>query len=212
MNRTREVIEKNEEQFSEFEYYFQIIDVVEKNLITMPDIAIESCKSLIEGISKTVLRGLGIAYNDRGRNADSPYALFKKATQKLQDYVLVDIEFIQSTSGIIERMTKLRNERGDISHGKAAPKVEQSDKQLAQFIAHITDGIVGYVLEKYFEVNIPDQPITRYEENEEFNIFLDESNPVQGVSFSKALFDQDPISYQEQLNNFLSEKQEEREL
>lgn len=209
MEKVREIIEVNRINYSEFTYYLNIIDKIEQNVQLMPDIAIESCKSLIEGISKTILNKLGVAYSETSRGVDTPYTLFKKAVTELKKYSDIDTDFLQPASGMITRMTDIRNKLGDISHGRSSPKVVQSDEELATMIAITTDGVMSYVLGKYCGATLPDVRLIEYKDNPEFNSYLDESQETEGITYSKALYDQDPNSYLEQLNNYLSDKEGE---
>ncbi|MFB2895192.1 hypothetical protein ACE1CI_19970 [Aerosakkonemataceae cyanobacterium BLCC-F50] len=55
MDSLKELIIKNKEKFPEFEYYIPIIEIAERNQEEHPDIAIECCNSLVQGISKTII-------------------------------------------------------------------------------------------------------------------------------------------------------------
>lgn len=208
MDKTRKIILSNKENFPHFVYYLGILDKIEENVDVMPDVAIESCKSLFEGISKTILDTLKESYVDKGRSADSPDNLVKKAVDKLSTYSAIDLVFTHGVCGFVKRMSDVRNERGDISHGKAAPKKLSSDMQLSNMVAHTTDGMTHYILSIFFNAELPDFSEIEYDSNTEFNGFLDDENELGGVKYSKALFDQDPISYKEQYNNYLSERGE----
>ena len=41
----------------------------------------------------------------------------------------------------------------------------------------------------------------------EFNEWLDNENPIANLSYSKALFDQDPVAYEQELENYLDAKE-----
>ncbi len=209
MNKTRQIISDNKIEFPEFGYYHNIIDKIEENIIKMPDIAIECCKSLVEGISKTILIKLGISYSEVGRNIDSPKDLLKKVLNSIPIAAAHDPELVTRICELISRMTEIRNKRGDISHGRASPKEIDSDTNLAKFIAHVTDSTLCYLLEIYFSTDLSYLEEIKYDDNIEFNNFLDGQYELIGVTYSKALFDQDAISYEEQRNNYLSNKEEE---
>lgn len=169
----------------------------------MPDITIESCKSLIEGISKTILKKLNVSYSEEGRNIDAPRDLIKKFFDELPDHVFCDAELATRTADLVIRMSEIRNKRGDISHGRLSPKEVNSDTRLAEFTIHITDAIICYLLEIYFSSDLSYLEGTKYENNAEFNSFLDENNKIDGILYSRALFDQDLVSYEEKLKNYL---------
>lgn len=207
MDKTRQIIDKYKDIFPEFQYYHGVIDKIEENIDTMPDVSIESCKTLVEGVSKTILKKFDIQYIEKGRNADTPNGLLKKVLDELSKYSSIDAVVCQTSCSIVHRISELRNERGDISHGKLSPKDINSDKYLAEAIKHITDGVIRYVLNIYFTIDFPSLDEVKYEDNQDFNQFLDDGLNLD-ISYSKALFDQDIVFYKEQLNNYLSEKEE----
>jgi hypothetical protein len=74
-------------------------------------------------------------------------------------------------------------------------------------VAHITDGIISYILNIFFSIDWTCLDNIKYEDNEDFNSYLDEELELDGVIYSKALFDQDPAYYKEKYNNYLSNKE-----
>lgn len=57
MKQTRSVIENHLENHPEFQYHIDTHFVkIAENLESHPDIAIETCKSLIESIAKTIIK------------------------------------------------------------------------------------------------------------------------------------------------------------
>jgi hypothetical protein len=46
-----------------------------------------------------------------------------------------------------------------------------------------------------------------YEDHPEFNEWLDNENPIANLSYSKALFDQDQVAYEQELENYLDAKE-----
>lgn len=207
MDKTRQIIIKNKEKFEHFGYYLNILDKIEENIYIMPDVSIESCKSLFEGVSKTILKSLNESFDEK---TDSANKLLKNAINTLSKYSnCFDDVFVQNVCGLVSRISDIRNERGDISHGKPAPKEINSDSNLSEMIVLVTDGTISYILNIYFNSVLPDFSDVNYEQNPIFNDFLDNEKELDGVVYSKALFDQDFISYKEQLRNYLSEKEDE---
>ncbi|EKE24928.1 MAG: hypothetical protein ACD_5C00354G0005 [uncultured bacterium] len=207
MDKTRKIIDDNKDAFPEFQYYHNILDKIEENIEKMPDIAIESCKSLFEGTSKTILKFLGENYQENGRNPDSSDNLVKKAINELSKYTSeFDPVFVQAACGFVKRMSEIRNERGDISHGKSVPKNKNSDHNLSEMVSNVTDCTLSYILNVFFKSAIPNFEENNYDKYSDFNEFLDNENEI-GISYSKALFDQDIVAYRERLNNYLSEKE-----
>jgi hypothetical protein len=72
----------------------------------------------------------------------------------------------------------------------------------------VTEALAFYVLDHFFRLQLPDETEVKYEENSDFNEMLDTSNPMGSLSFSKALFDQDNVSYCEQLLDYQTEQEE----
>lgn len=207
MDKTRKLIDKYKIEFKDFSYYLILLDKIEENVEKVPDISIESCKALAEGVSKTILKGLGKSYIEKGSGADTPNNLIRDALDELAGYTHIDVVFSQNICGFIKRLSDLRNERGDISHGKSVPKDVNSDRHLSEAVMEITDSIIYYILLAYFTTSLPKEEAVieelRYEDNVEFNEFLDSENEIKGVVYSKALFDQDTVSYKEQLEEYM---------
>ena len=211
MENTTLLIIHHKKRYPDFDYYLSIIEKIEDNIDTMPDVTIESCKSLIDGILKTILNKMKVSYTETGQRADTTSQLLRKVFDQTP-FKNSDTEdaFCQNACGMINRIMEIRNARGDLSHGKSVPKDESSDKHLAQMISSVTDGIVYYILNIYFNADWSAFEQTKYEDNPEFNELLDNENDLGDiVLYSKALFDQDIVSYEQQLNDYLSDKEEE---
>jgi hypothetical protein len=209
MQLVRTLISDNAEKFEHFSYYEAVIDVIEEKRRSHPDICIESCKSLIEGISKTIIKKLDNTATDRDLNKMDVMPLFKRAANKLAELdPTLEPDFINRTGSIVENFGKIRNSRGDISHGRAAPKTDYSSPEFSLLATRVTEALVFYVLAHYFRLDLPSQDKIRYEDNAQCNKVLDDANPMHGLSFSKALFDQDNVSYCEQLLDYQTEHEE----
>lgn len=207
MEKTIQIINENQDNFFEFQYYHLLIEKIEKNVDENPDVSIECCKSLIEGVAKTILKKLKIDFKESGRDADNPKDLLNKMINGIPVTIPFDPEFVSKSCALVTRMTEIRNKRGDVSHGKCSPKEIESDNHLAEFVMQITDSTVYYLLKIYFAADLSIFEDIKYEDNPEFNDYLDENYQLDGIVYSKALFDQDIIVYQEQLENYLLEKE-----
>lgn len=207
MKSVRTLIEANYERYGHFAYYQTIIDVIELNVTSQPDICIESCKSLIEGVSKTILKTLDTTISDEQIKHMDVMPLFKRAANKLADLDdEIEPDFILRSGTLIENFGRIRNSRGDISHGRAAPKSDFSTPQFSALVMSITEAIAFYLLEHFFRLEVSNE--VKYEDNSEFNQWLDALNPLGNLSYSKAVFEQDPISYEQQLLDYQSEQEE----
>lgn len=209
MQLVRTLITENSEKFGHFSYYETLIEVIEQNVLTQPDICIESCKSLIEGFSKTILKALDNAQTDTVLNRKVFKDLFREALAALaQRNPTMEAEFVRRSVGVVQVIGEIRDKRGDISHGKIAPKELASYAQFSKLIMHMTEGIAFYMLDQFFAIDLSFTEEVRYADNDEFNEFLDRQNPMKGLSYSKALFDQDNVSYCEQLLDHQTEHEQ----
>lgn len=209
MDKTRNIIKANEGKYNEFSEYLKIVEIIEKHISLMPDVAIENCKSLIEGISRKILDKLGQYYRDGGRRPESASSLARKVLNQLLPKSEFDAVVVQTSDTLITRISEIRNERGDISHGRSYPKTNYSDSNLAELIVNTTDSYIFYVLNIFFNKDWSYLDEINYIDNVDFNDMMDTENTLPGISYSKALFDQDIISYKEQLKDYMSQNSEE---
>jgi hypothetical protein len=212
MLHCRDIIKSYKSTHEDFVYYESIIEKVEENIETNPDISIESCKSLIEGISKTILLRLDVTQTQIKVDKLEFPDLYKQTCWAMQRHSQIEVDYIHRTSAMIQRLAELRNERGDISHGKAVPKVDKSTISSAKMIMVVTDAIAHYMLESFFRIDLSYKEEIKYGDCEDFNFELDELNPISGLSYSRALFDQDNVTYMELLRDFNDRKAEEAKL
>ena len=214
MTLTQKVLAELPPRYSAFDYYLVIIEKITRNSTSNPDIAIESCKSLIEGLSKSILTHTRSSYREKGKKTDDVYDLFKKAIAALADAgAEIEEDFTRSAGNMVIRLGAIRNERGDISHGKSAPKLTSSKPHFSNLILQVTDGLAAFMLEELFALDLTKLDPISYYDHESFNRYLDELVPMEGkLSYSMALFDQDVVAYEEQLKEFQTELEERREV
>jgi len=210
MEKLKEIIKDNNDKFEHFSYYLLLINKAEKNLLYSPDIAIESCKALIEGICKTILITLDKTVNEKKISSEGYQfqRLYKESMDKLSEYdESFELEFVRGFNNNIRILGEIRTKRGDISHGKRAPKEEISSHDFAVLIFNFTGQLIIYIVEHFFQIEFEEEVI--YEDNEEFNTLLDKNNPLPGkVKFSLALYEQYLEDYRTQLKQFLADKEE----
>lgn len=225
MDQLREIIEENLKEFPEFEYYLPIIDKAKKYEVSRPDTAIECCNSLFQGISKTVI--LGLDDSATREELDSRFEgksdkLVKRALQCLkQNNDAYEDDFCRRGASFADGISLLRNARGDISHGRAVPKLVSSHQNLARTSNEVTSSLLSYILSCYFIARIeaskkvefaepePDFDL-EYGDNPDFNAFLDEGNPLPGkMLYSEALFFTYIEEYQIQLDDFRAIEEED---
>jgi len=206
------------------QYYDELFEIIDRYVESKPDITIETCKSVLEGLSRLVLQEIEQVPESELHNKKLPKT-FKDARACLQKEwegnVRVtcgyDDEFLSRfgglTSGIeqilnteiVSYIGTLRSGHGDISHGRSPFKEQVNDSDLAELIVGITDSITTYMLRK---LNQFTEDKLLYDDNPTFNRFLDEAFPIDGVvSYSKALFEQDKVDYEGQLEDYKLERE-----
>jgi hypothetical protein len=208
VQRTSNLIKTNRDRFPDCSYYLPLFSKARRNIIKHPDICIETCKSLLEGISKTIILGLDSAADSRELDRKDVEPLVKTAARLLKaNDDVIEENFINRVGGLAHSLGALRNARGDISHGKAVPKTQESGCDFARLCLQMTDAMAYYMLQSYFSVT---QPISTakieedhgtaqllpggiqdiaYDENPAFNDELDQTYPLDGkVLYSEALY------------------------
>lgn len=200
-----EILEMNINKYPDFGYYKLHISKIEINITSNPDIAIETCKSLIEGVSKSILNRIDNTFDEKaetsGRNAKSVQQLFKRALEKLSELnEQFESGFVHSSGQIINITSNIRTERGDISHGKSVPKECNSTPEFSALVANMTDLIISYVLKHFFEIDLGYRAKLAYDsaEMESYNIWLDESVvfPITKARYSQLLYENDYDEYE----------------
>lgn len=215
MLKIREIITKNADKQSHFEEYFKIIDIIQANEIVNPDICIESCKALIEGVSKTIIINLDNTKTPCNIDDDNLPKLFKESMNLLiANCEDLEGDFVVRFSAIIQVLGEIRNKRGDISHGRMAPKAIFSSHKLATTIKNMTENILEYVLEHYFMIDFANGKLG-YEELEDYNIWLDDNTdfPIKKAKYSQLLFENDYDEYESRYSDeFLKTDDTEEEV
>lgn len=189
------------------DYYDSLCDVVERYVEEKPDITIETCKSIIEGISILAIHLLAQEPINKLKSVKYE-ALFKRALKEIEAKSHPEFKFdeniVNRFGAAVGYFGEIRNQHGDISHGKASLKDQINDAELAEMVIGITDSVGTYMLRKIVQIYSDTQ--IQYSENEAFNLYLDELVPMDElVRYSRALYDQDYSAYGEQLAEFVSE-------
>lgn len=179
------------------------ISEIENNICRNPVLSIELCKSLSEGICKTILTDKGVSIPDNFPN------LVSTTLSHLNVDNHPDAEHIKELSkrlgGVLHYIATIRNDCNYASHGQDIEhKPVSSD--LALFVGHTTNAILGFILHFYIVTGDYQRgERIHYEDYQEFNNYLDGSylsNMGYVISYSKALFDQDIEAYKEELSEY----------
>ena len=208
MKQTRDILKQLEAEYSNIEYYNVIVDKIERNINDNPDIAIESCKALLEGLSKFVWKQVDPSYDSLVADKMDFHPLVRQSINKLaalnED---LEVDFVNKVNKLIVSIGEVRNKRGDISHGKLSPKAYFSDAHFSNLVVSITDNMLYYILHCFSQLEITKE--LQYEDNQEFNEKLDSENEFGFLSYSKALFEQDQVAYEQELQDYFDTKETE---
>lgn len=206
MKQTKDILKQLETQYFNIEYYYTIVSKIEENVVSNPDIAIESCKSLFEGLGKFIILNIDKSLNFTIVDNFKYKRAISKAVELLEQKDLeFESDFSKRLLEVLDILGNIRNDRGDISHGRLAPKPETSDSHFSNFVMALTDSFASYLLISFSRISLPKE--LEYEDNAEFNEWLDIENPLGNLSYSKALFDQDQVAYEEELENYFNDKE-----
>jgi hypothetical protein len=206
MKQTKDILKALESRYTNIDYYQTIIQKIEENVESHPDISIESCKALLEGLSKFIWKQIDLSYDALVADKMDFHPVVRQAMTKLADLNEdIELDFVNKVIKLIVSIGEVRNKRGDISHGKLSPKEYFSDSQFANLVMNITDNMLYYVLHSFSKVSLIKE--LEYEDHPEFNEWLDNENPIANLSYSKALFDQDQVAYEQELENYLDAKE-----
>jgi hypothetical protein len=211
MKQSKAIIENNLDNNPEFQYHLDTHFLkIAENLESHPDIAIESCKSFLESISRTIIKNI--------EWEDYPMSKYEKMNfpdltlrmmNYLSDYADFQDWFVDQMMSLMRFLWNYRNDTGDISHGRVAPKEKISTIQDAILVMQMTDTIGQYVLWIYFSIDfefIEDENAYEADKFIEFNQILDDDIPIDWISYSKALFEQDLPAYIDKYDNFIASK------
>lgn len=210
MESLRELIVRNLDTQVDFEYYLTNIDLALQHQFDNPDTAYDCCYALLQGIAKTIVYRIDPTYPKHSFENESLNKQIKIASSLIsEDGNLYDVNFASACENLYANIGRLRRARGEISHGRAAPKELESDMSLSRLAVDITGAILRYMLSTYFAICEQKPVEISYEDNAEFNDHLDEFNPLEGkLLYSKALYEQDYQDYLYQLDLYQADQEE----
>lgn len=186
------------------------IETIIENVNSNPTLSIELCKTIIEGICKTILTNKSKKIPDNFPN------LVSTTLQSINVETHADADHIEKLSkrlgGVLHYIAEIRNQCSFASHGQDIDYYKPSS-DLALFVIHTTNAILGFILHFYIVTgDYKKGERIRYEDFTEFNEEIDDEYEQEyigyKISYSKALFDQDIEAYKELYNEYLSLKQE----
>lgn len=183
--------------------YERYLVQIESNLTVEPNICLEACKAMCEGIFKHILKHGKIAVEYQQILTDSStnvIQLYRYACRALDDLGVLEKEIAESGNKFFHTVNEVRNSVGLISHGKDLRDNQDLAPSTINATVFIALTYLIFILESYGHL-ISFQEV-EYEANDQFNEYLDSEYTLPGVVYSRALFDQDKIAYEEQLDEY----------
>lgn len=221
MKEIKDLIAKNEARLPLLDYYLLHIEDAERHKLDQPDRCIETCNALIEGVCKTILRTLDNAYDDKHVEGLKVKRLVQKALEEIARFdEEIEEEFPKKFADLVQELTTIRNNRGDIAHGRGVPKLEVSNSRFSRFLFRQTESAVLYLLESLVAIDLTLPRAVNYDDNPDFNDDLDsemeelfrEAAIELDIRYSEALYQQDQVDYEERLQVYLDRIESVREL
>lgn len=169
MKQTKEFLQENKESFElydGFSNFKAIFEAIDKKVTA--DNCIEACKSLIEGISKTIIFSVRDSSSTLKENLDdAQIANIKQAKKQIHSNTIkfsfafkqactilsshhhsFEKKFFDDLGKVFCNVVgDIRNWRGDVSHGRVSPTSTKSSMSLATMIESITDTLAFHMLE-----------------------------------------------------------------
>ena len=208
-------------RYPDFEEYIPNIKEAVALVSDRPDRCIENCKALFEGLSRTFILRLDGSIDRRKIGSLDFDKQVRRAIVELQKIETTDPSPLSEMMGFIKVLQTVRNKRGDVSHGRPAPKIDESEQRLAQYILQTTEINLYYMLQVFYSqsqiLHDPEYtPLIQYEDNQEFNKWLDENRDIddivpEAVSLSKVYFKLFRNDYLNDLSNWNFAQEYDRE-
>lgn len=183
-------------------YYNDLLDIIDNYHEKKPDTSIETCKAIIEGISKLIIHKIEqepIHILDKHKFE----RLTKRALVVLNEKIsLNSADFIDKIIDLLKILNTTRNDHCDIGHGRASVKVQINSPDFSEMIAGFTESISVYLLKKLDEVIISENAYDS-EQMQAFNKWLDDNCldfPILTETYSKVLYEYDRDMYYTKYN------------
>jgi hypothetical protein len=212
MKKSRELIAQYSSEHQWLQELERLLTHIDQQSDQCGDTLIECSKSFIEAIAKNAIIKLNPNEKIKDINEAKLGDLFKKtrkaicehsSIQKLMPISEVEL-FFSALNQWMLFIGKIRNDIGEVSHGKILPKSYSIDLNMAQIFSEIIDRFAYIILLMLLEIDLSYLQNYRYENFPDFNEYLDDQYELpNGLSYSRALFEQDYDAYSEELDNYL---------
>lgn len=212
MKKSRELISRHISEHQWLKDLESLLTQIDHQSNQCGDTLIECSKSFIEAIAKNTIIKLKPDEKVKDINTANLGELFKKTRIAICEHSSIerlmpisDVElFFSALNKWMLFIGQIRNNVGEVSHGKILPKGYSIDLELAKVFSEIVDRFAYIVLSMLLEIDLSYTQNYKYEDYLEFNEYLDEQYELpNGLIYSKALFEQDYDAYSEELDNYL---------
>lgn len=195
-----------------FNAFDRHVATIEDTIEANPALCIETCKSLIEGICKTILTNKNIKYTEDGKFQVLVKQTVEELSVSTQCYKEKLCELARRIASVAQTIAEIRNDSGFASHGQDI-KTVPINSTLSLFSSKVSDVIGGFILHYYVTHSNPKKDSRiHYEDCQNFNEYFDSLNPLKIgeliLSASEALYFQDYEAYKEEYFYYLEIKDE----
>ncbi|SDC10253.1 abortive infection family protein [Acinetobacter boissieri] len=211
MERTKNLIKQYSENRSWLQHLDQSLEQIDHQATHCGDALTECTKSFIECIAKNIIVEISPSTDVKSINLLDLGQLFKSAKNALYEHSAIENimpkqnleSFFSALNQWIRFLGEVRNNTGEISHGKILPKSYSINLDLAKIFLQISDGFSYILVLLVLEIDMSYTQPYKYEDYQDFNEYLDELYELpNSLKYSKALFDQDYDAYVENLDNY----------
>lgn len=212
MKKSRELISLHLSEHKWLQDLDRLLKQIDQQSNQCGDTLIECTKSFIEAIAKNIIYKLSENITHKEINKYKLNQLFGKARDLLLGHSIIEnimpktdlLNFFSALNQWINFIGEMRNNVGEISHGKILPKSYSISLELAQIISQTTDRLSYILLLLLIQIDLSYTQSYVYEDYPVFNDFLDDQYALpNSLSYSRALFEQDYDAYSEELDNYL---------
>ncbi|MFX6081708.1 abortive infection protein [Acinetobacter baumannii] len=202
MKKSRELIAQYSSEHQWLQELERLLTHIDQQSDQCGDTLIECSKSFIEAIAKNAIIKLNPNEKIKDINEAKLGDLFKKTRKAICEHSSIEklmpiseVElFFSALNQWMLFIGKIRNDIGEVSHGKILPKSYSIDLNMAQIFSEIIDRFAYIILLMLLEIDLSYLQNYRYENFPDFNEYLDDQYELpNGLSYSRALFEQDDV-------------------
>jgi len=220
MESLEALVKRHLKEFPDFQYYGALAEFISAIESYHQDlnmgVSSDCCNSLLQSLCKTIITQIDSTTVGSLEPLRTDQLIKKAATLLQKNDDAYERDFVSQLGKIGVHINAIRNSRGELSHGRCIPKELINDQDLSRLLREITESLSRYLISSFFSLALEKQSkeefeieedLIRYENNLEFNEFLDEEYPLDGkLLYSQALYTLYYEDYEIRLQTFLDEQ------